>query len=203
MQKRSNLQPDLVLRVVADLGGLARTSDILRSEVHPRELYAAREDGTLVEVSRGLFRLASLPMTEPDLVIVASRMPMARICLVSALHLHGLTREIPRAVQVALPRGRHPARLDAPPIEVFHFAAASYEAGVEARTIDGLELQVTTAAKSVADAFKYRSRVGLETALDALRQALAQRAATPAELFRMAAVNRVESVMRPYLEALA
>ena len=203
MQKRSNLQPDLVLRVVADLGGLARTSDILRSEVHPRELYAAREDGTLVEVSRGLFRLASLPMTEPDLVIVASRMPMARICLVSALHLHGLTREIPRAVQVALPRGRHPARLDAPPIEVFHFAAASYEAGVEARTIDGLELQVTTAAKSVADAFKYRSRVGLETALDALRQTLAQRAATPAELFRMAAVNRVESVMRPYLEALA
>lgn len=203
MQKRSNFQPDLVLRVVADLGGLARTSDILRSEVHPRELYAAREDGTLVEVSRGLFRLASLPMTEPDLVIVASRMPMARICLVSALHLHGLTREIPRAVQVALPRGRHPARLDAPPIEVFHFAAASYEAGVEARTIDGLELQVTTAAKSVADAFKYRSRVGLETALDALRQTLAQRAATPAELFRMAAVNRVESVMRPYLEALA
>lgn len=87
-------------------------------------------------------------------------------------------------------------------MEVFHFAAASYETGVEAHTIDGLELQVTTPAKSVADAFKFRSRVGLETALDALRQTLAQGAATPAELFRMAAVNRVESVMRPYLEAL-
>jgi predicted transcriptional regulator of viral defense system len=202
MQYRSNLQPDLILRVVTDLGGIARTSEILRAEVHPRELYAAREDGTLVEVSRGLFRLASLPMTEPDLIIVASRMPTARICLVSALHLHGLTRDIPRAVHVALPRGRHPARLEAPPIEVFHFAAASYETGVEIHTIDGLELQVTTPAKSVADAFKFRSRVGLETALDALRVTLAQGAATPAELFRMAAVNRVESVMRPYLEAL-
>ena len=202
MQYRSNLQPDLILRVVTDLGGIARTSEILRAEVHPRELYAAREDGTLVEVSRGLFRLASLPMTEPDLIIVASRMPTAQICLVSALHLHGLTRDIPRAVHVALPRGRHPARLEAPPIEVFHFAAASYETGVEIHTIDGLELQVTTPAKSVADAFKFRSRVGLETALDALRVTLAQGAATPAELFRMAAVNRVESVMRPYLEAL-
>ena len=202
MQYRSNLQPDLILRVVTDLGGIARTSEILRAEVHPRELYAAREDGTLVEVSRGLFRLASLPMTEPDLIIVASRMPTAQICLVSALHLHGLTRDIPRAVHVALPRGRHPARLEAPPMEVFHFAAASYETGFEAHTIDGLELQVTTPAKSVADAFKFRSRVGLETALDALRQTLAQGAATPAELFRMAAVNRVESVMRPYLEAL-
>jgi predicted transcriptional regulator of viral defense system len=202
MQEQSKLQPDLILRVVTDLGGIARTSEILRAEVHPRELYAAREDGTLVEVSRGLFRLASLPMTEPDLIIVASRMPTAQICLVSALHLHGLTRDIPRAVHVALPRGRHPARLEAPPIEVFHFAAASYETGVEIHTIDGLELQVTTPAKSVADAFKFRSRVGLETALDALRQTLAQGAATPAELFRMAAVNRVESVMRPYLEAL-
>lgn len=202
MQHRSNLQPDLILRVVTDLGGIARTSEILRAEVHPRDLYAAREDGTLVEVSRGLFRLASVPMTEPDLIIVASRMPTAQICLVSALHLHGLTRDIPRAVHVALPRGRHPARLEAPPMEVFHFAAASYETGVEAHTIDGLELQVTTPAKSVADAFKFRSRVGLETALDALRQTLAQGAATPAELFRMAAVNRVESVMRPYLEAL-
>jgi predicted transcriptional regulator of viral defense system len=192
-----------VLRAVTDLGGTARTSEILAANVHPRDLYAARDTGALVEVTRGVFRLADLPLTEPDLVTVATRMPRAVLCLVTALHLHGLTHEIPRAVRVALPRGVHPARLDQPPLAVYHFSAASYAAGVEEREVDGVAVRVATPAESVADAFKFRSRVGLETAIDALKQALVAQATKPAEIDRMARVCRVQAVVRPYLEALS
>lgn len=192
-----------VLYTVRRLGGTARTRDILAAGVHPRDLYAARDRGDLLEVTRGVYRLTSMPMTEPDLVAVATRMPRAVMCLVTALHLHGLTQEIPRAVHVALPRGTHPARLDYPPLEVYHFSEESYAAGVEARLIDGVPVRLTTPAKSVADAFKFRSRVGQETAVDSLKQALRTRSATPAEIDQMARIDRVQGVLRPYLEALA
>lgn len=189
--------------VVDDLGGTAHTTAILATGIHPRDLYAARDDGTLIEISRGVFRLAELPLTHPDLLAVATRMPKAVLCLISALDLHGLTLEIPRAVHVALPRGVHPARMTHPPLEVYHFSDVSYATGVEPRQVDGVTVRVTTPAKSVADAFKFRSRIGLEAAIDALRQALDQRAATPAEIDRMARICRVQTVMRPYLEALS
>jgi predicted transcriptional regulator of viral defense system len=199
----SQPRPSTAPSVVAGLGGTARTRDILAAGVHPRDLYAARDAGQLVEVARGVYRLADLPLTEPDLVVVAMLMPQAVLCLVTALHLHGLTVEIPRAVHVALPRGVHPARFDHPPLEVYHFSNASYAAGVEERAVDGVTVRLTTPAKSVADAFKFRGRLGLELALDALKQALARRAASPAEIDRMARVDRVQVVIRPYLEALA
>jgi predicted transcriptional regulator of viral defense system len=184
------------------LGGTARTGAILESGIHPRDLYVARDAGVLVEVSRGVYRLAELPLTEPDLVAVAARMPRAVLCCVTALHLHGLTQEIPRAVHVMLPRGAHAARLDHPPLEVYHCSGAALTTGVEEREVDGVPMRVTTAAKSVADAFRFRSRLGMEAAVDALKQALRARAATPAEIGSMARVCRVEAVVRPYLEAL-
>ncbi len=170
--------------------------------IHPRRLYAARDAGTVLELSRGVFRLPTLPCTEPDLLAVATRMPRAVFCLVTALHLHGLTQEIPRVVHVALPRGVRPARLHHPPLEVYHLAAPSLDHGVETRVVDGMDLRVTSPARSVADAFRFRGRVGLETAIDALKQALGRRAVTIAELDQMARVCRVQAVMRPYLEAL-
>lgn len=150
-----------------------------------------------------MFRLAELPLTEPDLVAVATRMPRAVLCLVTALHLHGLTEAIPRAVHVALPKSIHPARLAYPPIEVYHVAAEALAVGVEDREIDGVPVRVTSPARSVADAFKFRGRVGMDVAVDALKQTLAQRAATPAEIDRMARVCRVQATIRPYLEALS
>ena len=200
VQPLSDSTPDPVARLRA-LGGTAHTADILAAGVHPRALYAARDDGRIIEVSRGVFRLADLPLTEPDLVAVATRMPRAVLCTVTALHLHAITEEIPRAVHVALPRGGHPARLDHPPLEVYHFSPASLAVGVEPRFIDSVPVRVTTPAKSVADAFKFRSRVGADVAREALRELLRRRLASPAELDAMARVCRVQAVVRPYLEA--
>ena len=200
MQVQSEAATDPVARLRA-LGGTAHTAEILAASVHSRDLYAARDAGRLVEVSRGVFRLADLPLTEPDLLVVATRMPRAVLCLVTALHLHALTEEIPRAVHVALPRGGHPARLDHPPLEVYHFSPASLAVGVETRFIDGVPVRVTTPAKSVADAFKFRSRVGADVAREALRELLRRRLASPADVDAMSRVCRVQAVVRPYLEA--
>jgi predicted transcriptional regulator of viral defense system len=200
MQVQSEITTDPVARV-RDLGGTAHTAVILAAGVHPRDLYAARDAGRLVEVSRGVFRLADLPVTEPDLLVVATRMPRAVLCLVTALHLHALTEEIPRAAHVALPRGIHAARLAHPPLEVYHFSAASLAVGVEARTIDAVAVRLTTPAKSVADAFKFRSRIGADVAREALRELLRRRVASPAEVDDMARVCRVQGIVRPYLEA--
>ena len=200
MQVQSEAATDPVARLRA-LGGTAHTAEILAAGVHPRDLYAARDAGRLVEVSRGVFRLADLPLTEPDLLVVATRMPRAVLCLVTALHLHALTEEIPRAVHVALPRGGHPARLDHPPLEVYHFSPASLAVGVETRVIDGVPVRVTTPAKSVVDAFKFRSRVGADVARESLRELLRRRLASPADVDAMSRVCRVQAVVRPYLEA--
>lgn len=203
MQHLSASDPRAAISAVAGLGGTARTSEILAAGAHPRALYAARDSGALVEVTRGVYRLAELPLTEPDLLAVSSRMPRAVLGLVSALHLLGLTSEIPRAVHLLLPRGAHPARLAWPPLEVYHVSADALMVGTEERLVDGAQLRLTGAARTVADAFKFRSRVGLEVAVGALKETLAQRAASPAEIDRMAAVCRVQQIVRPYLEALA
>lgn len=192
-----------VLAVVTRLGGTAHTASILAAGVHPRYLYRARDTGQLIEVTRGVFRLASRPLTNPDLIAAVTRMPKAIFCLITALHFHGLTQEIPRAVHIALPRGTHPARMSYPPLEIYHLSATSYAAGVEEHFIDEIRIRITTPAKSVVDAFKFRSRIGSEAALDALKQTLRSHKATPAEIDHMARINRVHGTIRPYLEALA
>ncbi|MCB9662812.1 MAG: type IV toxin-antitoxin system AbiEi family antitoxin domain-containing protein [Alphaproteobacteria bacterium] len=196
------MDPEL-RNLMTSLGGTARTRDVRAAGLHPRDLYRARDAGDLMEVSRGVYRLAEEPLTEPDLVAVAMRAPKALFCTLTALHLHGITEAIPHAVHVALPHGTHAPSLHHPPLEVYHFSAVSFRAGQELRVIDGVEMHVTSPAKSVADAFKFRTRVGLDTAIDALRQAIARRIATPAEIDDMARACRVQRVMRPYLEALA
>ncbi len=184
-------------------GGTLRTAEALRAGIHPRDLYALRDTGVLECVSRGVYRLADLPpLAEPDLFTVAARVPKAVIALVSALHYHGLTTEIPHEVSIALPQGSARPRLDWPPLRVYWFSGAMFESGIETHERDGLRLRVYEPAKTVADCFRFRNRLGIEIALEALRAGLQQRKMTPAAVLRAARTCRVENVVRPYLEAL-
>ena len=184
-------------------GGILRTAQALRAGVHPRDLYALRDAGVLEEVSRGVYRLADLPpFAEPDLATVALRVPKAVIALVSALHFHGLTTEIPHEVSVALPQGTSRPRLDWPPLRVYWFSGSMFTSGIETHERDGVHLRVYGAAKTVADCFKFRNRLGIQVAVDALRTGIAERKITPAELLRAARTCRVAQIVRPYLEAL-
>jgi predicted transcriptional regulator of viral defense system len=184
-------------------GGVLRTMQAVRLGVHPRTLYAMRDNGTLEQLSRGLYRLADMPpLGTPDLVAVAKLVPSGVICLISALSIHDLTTEIPHEIYVAIARGAETPRLEHPPLRVFRFSGAALSEGVETHDVDGCEVRVYSAAKTVADCFKFRNKLGTEIALEGLKRYLASRESSVDELMQFARVCRVETVMRPYVEAL-
>lgn len=192
-----------VVDVFRRAGGVLRTAQALRLGVHRRDLYALRDSGVLEPLSRGVYRLADLPpLLDPDLATVAARVPKAVIALISALHFHGLTTEIPHAVSIALRRGTARPRLDWPPLNVYLMSGKMFTSEIETHERDGIAIRVYGAAKTVADCFKFRSRLGVEVALEALRTGLEERKFTPAEILRAAKLCRVDAIVRPYLEAM-
>jgi len=189
--------------VFREHGGVLRTMEAVRLGVHPRTLYAMRDAGRLERLGRGLYRLADLPpLGNPDLVSVVIRVPDGVLCLLSALTVHGITTEIPHEIHVALKRGARPPRLDHPPVRVFWFTGAAFTEGIETHELDGVDVRVYGAAKTVADCFKYRNKLGLDVAIEALKLYLREKRGRPDELLRFARVCRVEKVMRPYIETL-
>jgi predicted transcriptional regulator of viral defense system len=189
--------------VFLEHGGILRTKEALGLGVHPRTLYAMRDAGRLERLGRGLYRLASLPpLGNPDLVAVALRVPEAVLCLISALAVHEITTQIPHEVYIALKRGAEPPRLEHPPVRVFWFTGGAFTEDIETHELDGVDVRVYGAAKTVADCFKYRNKLGLDQALEALKVYLRQKRGRPDELVHFARVCRVEKVMRPYIEAL-
>ncbi|PIV80824.1 transcriptional regulator [bacterium CG17_big_fil_post_rev_8_21_14_2_50_64_8] len=184
-------------------GGVLRTMEALDLGVHPRTLYAMRDAGMLEQLGRGLFRLSDLPpLGNPDLVAVALRVPEGVICLLSALAVHEITTQIPHEVHIALRRGAETPRVEHPPVRAFWFTGRAFDEGIETRELDGVGIRVYGAAKTVADCFKYRNKLGLDVALEALKLYLQRRAGSVDELVRFARVCRVERVIRPYVEAL-
>lgn len=156
--------------------------------LHPRDLYRMRDDGVLIELSRGVFRQADAPVPSwPDLLAVAYRAPNAIVCCVSALVVHDLTDEIPIAVQLALPRSHRAPRIDHPPTEVFRFASATFELGLSAlEAAPGENVRVYSAERTVVDLMRLRHRLGEPLALAALRRYLRRRDGRPGELLAFA-----------------
>jgi predicted transcriptional regulator of viral defense system len=160
--------------------------------------------GTILRVARGLYALPQwqVPATT-DLITVAARAPRVVFCLLTALRIHELTTQAPSEVWIAIGNKEHAPRLDHPPLRVVRFSDESLRAGVEIVRRDGVPIRVTNVAKTVADCFKFRNKVGLDVALEALREAKALRRFSQGELWRYARINRVANVMRPYLEAIS
>lgn len=190
--------------VFREHGPVLRTRQALDFGIHPETLYEMHKSGQLVRVGRGVYRLADAEFTEmSDLAAAAIRVPQGVVCLVSALAFHNITTQIPHEVSLALPRPRTPPRVDYPPLRVFTFSRAAYEAGIEAHRIDGVSVRVYNPAKTVADCFKFRNKIGLDVTIEALRLCRERKHITPRLLLKYARVCRVERVMMPYLEALA
>jgi predicted transcriptional regulator of viral defense system len=190
-------------RAFSRSGGLLRTGAALRAGIHPRTLYDMRDQGVVEQLSRGLYRLAGLPaLSNPDLVTVALKVPTGVVCLISALAYHEITTQIPHEVHVALPRGAEPPRLKHPPLRVFWFTGPSFTEGIETPKVDGIRLRVYSPEKTLADCFKYRNKLGLDTVLEALRLYRSRKRPNVADLMKFARACRVEKMMRPYLEAL-
>jgi predicted transcriptional regulator of viral defense system len=183
-------------------GGMMRMAEAVRAGIHRRTLYALRNAGILEQLSRGLYRLADAPpLGNPDLVTVARRVPRGVICLVSALAVNDLTTQIPHEVYMAVPRDSEPPRLDYPPVRVFRFGARAYAAGIETHDIDSTPVRIYSREKTLADCFKYRNKIGLDTAVEALRRYREQGRIDVDALLKHAQACRVANVIRPYLEA--
>ena len=159
--------------------------------------------GQLEKVGRGLYRLPGAHVSEHEtLTAVAAKVPQAVFCLLTALQFHGLTTQLPRQVWIAMPRGSHVPRLDYPPVKMVQFTGEAYTEGVEVFERDQMPLRVYGVAKTVADCFKHRNKIGLDVALEALRDARSQKKASADDLWHFAKICRVANVMRPYLEAI-
>jgi predicted transcriptional regulator of viral defense system len=199
----SKKQIDAAHRVFERSGGILRTREALDHGIHPRTLYAMRDAGLLECLDRGLFRLTDLPpLSDPDLVTAANKIPKGVICLVSALHFHDITTQIPHAVSIAVSRGTEPPRLDFPPISLYWFSGEAFTAGVQTHRVDNSPIRIYSAEKTLADCFKYRNKIGMDTVLEALTLYRDQHKPRPRKLLEYAKVCRVEKVMRPYLETL-
>ena len=191
-------------QVFSKQGGMLRTSKAMRLGIHPRTLYSLRDAGDIEQVGRGLYRLSTAPpLSSPDLVPVAIRIPRAVLCLISALAHHGLTTQVPHAVDIALPSHAHAPKVDGVPLRVFWYPEPSFRAGVDVITVDDVPVRIYSPEKTITDCFKYRNKIGLDIAIEAIR-AYRKRTQKPnrAALTRFAQINRVQKVMRPYLEAL-
>lgn len=192
-------------RVLDLLGqkGMLRPTDLDAIGVPRVVLTRMTASGQLEKVGRGLYRRPDSAVSEHEtLVAVATRAPQAVFCLLTALQIHELTTQMPRQVWITMPRGSHVPKIDYPPLRMIQATDKVYSVGIETVECDRVPLRVYSAAKTVVDCFKHRNTVGLDVALEALRDARAKRKASADDLWRYAKICRVANVMRPYLEAI-
>jgi predicted transcriptional regulator of viral defense system len=179
------------------------TRDMADAGIHRQVLSRLVEAGQLERVSRGLYRLPEHPITENHaLAIVATTVPRGVVCLLSALQFHGIGTQLPFEVWIAIDRRSRRPALNYPPLHVVRYTGEALTEGIETHRVEGRPVLVYGIAKTLADCFKYRNKIGLDVALEALREAWRGRRFKMDEIERFAAICRVRRVMQPYLEAL-
>jgi predicted transcriptional regulator of viral defense system len=184
--------------------GLIRPSDLSERGLPSVALTRLVRQGLLTRVGRGLYARPDRKVSEHGtLAEVARKHPQAIVCLLSALRVHDLTTQSPFEVWLAIPNKARPPKMDYPPLRVMRFSGTLLSDGVEEHQIDGVTVRVTNVARTVADCFKFRNKIGLHVALEALQEAWLAKRLSMDELWRYATLCRVANVMRPYIESLA
>ena len=191
-----------IIELATELG-IIRPRDV-EAEGIPREyLLRLHREGTLVRIGRGLYVLPDALTSEfASLAEVARRVPKAVVCLLSALQFHTLTTQMPSKVWIAIEGTAWRPEIDNPSLQVVRFSGQAFHFGIERHEVSRVPVRVYSPAKTIADCFKYRNKIGLDVALEALRDAWQSRKTTMDELWSAAMTCRVAVVMRPYLESL-
>jgi predicted transcriptional regulator of viral defense system len=181
---------------------IVRARDLAEHSLPTAALSRLVRAGRLQRVARGLYSLPGRPLSEHrSLAEVALRAPQGVICLLSALRVHEIGTQAPFEVWLAIPNNLPAPRIDQPAIRAVRMSGATLAEGIERRRIDGVEVRVFDAAKTIADCFKFRNKIGIDVAIEALRDAWSQRKVRMDDLWRYATIDRVANVMRPYLES--
>ena len=199
------MNKDQAIQIIRDNHGIISVSQALKAGIAPKTFYAMRDQGILIPVSRGIYRLqdADFP-ADPDLITVSLRIPKAVICLISALHYFDLTEQIPYMVYIALPQQAERPRLDYPPLQIIWPSEKMYNAGIQQISIDNTPVKIYSPEKTITDCFKYRNKYGLDVAVDALKRymVLPPNQQNFDSLMHFARLNRVEKIFMPYVESL-
>ena len=198
-----NTQLDKALALLRQ-GGLTRLSEFRRAGVTAATVSRLEKSGAISRLARGLYQLPDAAVgANHSLAEAAKLVPKGVICLTSALAFHGLTDQMPARIWVAIgPKDWRP-RLKHPPMRFAHFPSKQLRTGVELHTIEGASVPIFSVCKTVADVFRYRRTIGIDVAIEGLREALRQRKSTPGEIARCAAEGGVWKAMEPYMSALA
>jgi predicted transcriptional regulator of viral defense system len=182
---------------------MLRLKDFMARGIGPETLARLVRDHQVIRPARGLYQLADAPVeARHTLAEAAVLVPKGVICLLSALQFHALTLQMPSAVWMAIARTTWRPTLAYPPIRFVRFSGPALTEGVQRHLIETIEVPVYSPAKTIVDCFRYRHKIGLDLALEGLREGLRRRCCTPDQLWRYAQIARVWSVMRPYVEAM-
>lgn len=183
--------------------GIITTREATRLGIHSQTLTRLVDQGGLQRIARGQYSLPEHPITEHhSLAIVARAVPAGVICLLSALNFHDLGSQLPSEVWLAVENRAFQPRIDYPPLRIVRFSGEAFTAGIEVHRLEGHPVRIYGIAKTLVDLFKFRNKIGIDVALEALREAWINQRFTIDELDRYARVCRVQRVMRPYLEAM-
>lgn len=183
--------------------GVLRVRDLRTRAIHPEVIRRLCKKGLLMRTGRGLYVAADAELSaQHGLALAAKRVPHGVGCLLTALQFHEMGTQAPSEVWLALDRRAARPRVEYPPLRIVRFSGKALSEGVEEHRVDGVTVRVYNPAKTVADCFKYRNKIGLDVAMEALRECLRERKATMDELWRYAGICRVANVMKPYLEAM-
>lgn len=184
-------------------GGIARFSAMLKVGFHPDTLAVLTRNSEVEKIGRGLYRLKKyIAGSHTDLVEASLQAPRGVICLLSSLSFHEATNEIPAYIEMAIPRKTHAYRIKYPPVRFYRFDPTVWEAGIEKHRIDDHTIKVYSLAKTIADCFKFRNKIGINVARDALKFSITEKNIKPQAIMQYAKICRVSNIIQPVLEAL-
>lgn len=194
---------DQILKLAKKVG-ILQVRDLTSRGIHPEYLRRLCKKGLLIRTGRGIYVAADAQISaHHGLAQACKRVPHGVICLLSALQFHELGTQSPFAVWMALDRRAARPRIDYPPLRIVRFSGDALTEGVEKHVVASVEVKIYDPAKTIADCFKYRNKIGLDVALEALKDCRGQQKCSNDELWHYAKVCRVANVMRPYLEVTA
>lgn len=184
-------------------GGIASYSEIIDAGFNKISIQKSIKEGYVDKLDRGIYiSPGGITLPYPDFVAISIKIPHGVICLLSALSYYELTDEVPRHVDIAISRNSHANKISYPPVKFYHFSKKSWEAGIKKIEIGHYSIKIYSISKTIADCFKFRNKIGVDVAREALRIALKDKKTDPIEIFRYSKICRVNKIVKPLLETM-
>ena len=184
-------------------GGIARFSDILRAGFHPDAIKKLEKNRIINRIACGLYGIKDMIYdSNDDLINVSKQVPKGVICLISALAYHEATVEIPGHIDVAIPKNSRANKIEYPPVKFYRISEKAWSSGIEIHEKQGNKIKIYSLAKTIADCFKFRNRIGMDVAVAALKTGILEKKVNPSEVMKYAKICRVDRIVKPMIEAI-